>query len=465
MAKKDRWLIGLVTGAVVTGAALFVAYSTTEQRRQQAVERFNVKAAVLKAKIPSLALPPMPDKKQSVHTPAQDQEGEDPNPGDARAESVTAYTVLFAKKKALDEDPQWKDAVEAVDKPLEEQTDADRKKIAAYLDACRGLILELRRLAEAGGPAYALDWSKGWAMELPHLAPMRVGARLLAADAAVKARDGSLSEAVEDVAAITKLGNSLHNEPILISQLVRIAMASIGYAAVERNIQGEDLTPEQYRVLANAMANPGGREAFANSFTGEGMFGLSAFDSIRNGTFDAMGVRQNNGRERFLYNLYGSAVARPWLNMDQEAYTEIISRVGDAVALPYYESRPLLDQIEADVNNLPFTRVMSRILLPALARAAEAEARIEAQSDLLRLGLAVEQYHGQTGRYPADLQEVRGILGADLPVDPFTGQSFVYHPGADSFELYAQMSLASTLPGFTDENGNLSWRHHKEDKS
>lgn len=60
-------------------------------------------------------------------------------------------------------------------------------------------------------------------------------------------------------------------------------------------------------------------------------------------------------------SLYSSPLARPWQNMDERTYAEFTSRLARAARLPFYEAKPLLDEIEQDTQDMPLTRVLSRI--------------------------------------------------------------------------------------------------------
>ncbi|MCX5757701.1 MAG: hypothetical protein NTU83_04195, partial [Candidatus Hydrogenedentes bacterium] len=150
---------------------------------------------------------------------------------------------MTEKKKALNEDASWKDVIDACGKRPNEWTETERGRIAAFVAANRALILELRRLAESGGPFYQLDYSKGYLMELPHLAPLRDLTRMLAADAAISAGAGNYAEAVDDLIAGIKLASVLDREPLIISQLVRFAMDGILFGAIDGGIRGEDIPP------------------------------------------------------------------------------------------------------------------------------------------------------------------------------------------------------------------------------
>lgn len=461
---SKQWRLVVIAAAIMGLVVVIVGSGlVTGLRRNEAVAKLEAKTTALRTKANL-------DKSSSTkQTPERPEAAETSKEVPAKEDTTAAFAQLFEERKAVYEDPSWREAIRILEeKDPKEWTASDREKITAYIRANRDLIKEIARLLELGGPIYALDFSKGYAMELPHLAKLRDLARLLSADAMILAGEGDYAEAAKDVVMGMRLSQLIADEPIIISQLVRMAMDGVMYGAVQSYLQGGGLSPELAQELIRYAGAAADREAFANSFTGEGLFGLDLFEGIRSGDLERAGVvsdgNSNVGMDPFLLRLYGSPIARPWLNMDEEEYADIMSRMGEAARLPFYEAKPLLDEIESDIQSLPRTRVFSRTLLPALTRAAQAQARHEAQLDLMRLGLALEQYYAQNGQYPPTLDAVASAVGGALPLDPFTGQPFVYQPSGNSFTLYSAMGSVVEVtnrpqPGAgIDENGNIVWR-------
>jgi hypothetical protein len=322
------------------------------------------------------------------------------------------------------------------------------------------LIQEIRRLAEMGSPTYELDFSKGSAMELPHLAKLREMARLLRADALLQGLSGNYAEAVEDIVAGFKLSATLKDEPILISQLVRIAIEGICWNAAQYALPPEGIPADLARRLVEYAGRCDYREGFANSFSGEGFMNLEEFERVREGGLtEWLRGQSTNTRERVLMGIYGSVFARPWFNMDEETYAETTSRLTEISRLPYYEALPQMQELDKEIEGLPRTRVLSRILLPALTRAIEAQARVEAELDMMQIGISVEQYHANTGSYPATLDTIAPSLGGSVPMDSFTGQPYHYQLSGGSFLLYSVGSnLADDGGTFDVLQGDIVWR-------
>jgi hypothetical protein len=318
-----------------------------------------------------------------------------------------------------------------------EWTSSERSAVAKFLTTNRDLIQEIRRMADKGGPIHPLDFSKGLEMELPHLARIRTWARLLRASAFLNGMEGDYAAAVDDITTVMKLGDALSQEPILISQLVRIAICLIANSAIQDSFDGGDLSPGLAERLMAHLARADHRDAFAQSLLVELLFGQQVFSAARSG-----------GRT----GLPGEFDLGPPRKSDEETYVQIMQRLISAAKLPYHEALPELTRIDGDIADLPQELSYSSLLLPALTRAGAAQARHEAVLDLAQFGIALEQYKPREGSYPLTLDPIAEHFGGTLPVDPFTGQAYIYRPSFDSFLLY---SLGENL---RDDGGRHDWR-------
>jgi len=350
------------------------------------------------------------------------------------ADIVAGYDRLFARIEELQE----RDDVPPHNDPAR-WAENDIEQIAAFLRANPDLIEQIRQMAERGAPVYPIDLSRGAETELPHLGPIRDCAGWLRADAAVRVRQADYSEAVEDVMAGMRLGDALAPEPLVISQLVRIAVCGVMIDTIERYLIAGDLSSDHVQQLIYCIGRADNRDAFADAMATEAYMGSKFFADRRESAGGLFNM------------LYTSAIGRYWLNRDEELYFRTMNQMADVARRPYYEARPVLDDIAARVNDTPSARLYSRVLLPqvapALTRAYAAQARHEAMLDLARMGLIIEQYHGQYGSYPSLLEELTIELGGSIPVDPFTGERYHYDPSGDSFQLY------SVGPNLTDDGG------------
>jgi len=369
-----------------------------------------------------------------------------PLPADAK-DIVEGYDRLFERMQPLVDVFETQAGVD-LGEPPHKWTEKDRAKIAEFLETNEDLLSEMRRMADRGAPIYPLDFSEGFAMLLPHLAQSRKCSRVLRASAVLKGTNGDCAGSVEDIIAGMKLGDALAREPILISQLVRMAIYGIMSSAVQNSFDGSDLSPELTRRLMDQLARADRRDDFAEAFAGEMYFGMKAFAALRAGDRSGLPAESDFG---------------PPEEADEKAYVEILSRIGSAARLPYYEAATEVTQITSDIENMPETLAYSRQLLPALGRTCEAQARHEATIDLMQIGLLVEQYKARTGSYPDTLDEVASSLGGSVPVDPFSGKGYRYRPLGTVFVLYS-ISHNRIDDGGTHDymKGDIVWRGEQE---
>jgi len=390
---------------------------------------------------------------------AEQQERSSPSPA-----AFILFDQLRREVESLDaqEDP---DLQELLKRPWSDWTDDDFRRLAEFLGPHEDLLDEIRRLARLGEPVYHVDLSKGYEAELSHLAALRSMARLLSRDAALRVRAGDLEGALENYRAIVGLSETLVEEPIIISQLVRIAMTGVMFESMGSLLPPGQVSPDEARAFVEETAELYHREALVNAFLTEGAFGIDFMDGLREGTsyFDPSGSSppEVRGLLGLLYQtpIVGGVI----LDADQGNFAEYIERLSVAADNSYYEIAPELQTMEAEMEDLSFLSHNTQIIVPALTRVQIAQARSEALIDLMRMGLSLEAYYAETGSYPENLNAIARDLGGTVPVDPFTGESYVYKPEGDAFTLYSVGQNQQDDDGrFNYREGDIVWRGVKE---
>ena len=409
-----------------------------------------------------------------------DREGENaPEPAVQEAvDTIAGYDRLFAHIDEMHAQENVPDYSSLSD----ESSDEEKEDIAAFLHANQDLIREIRAMAERGGPVSLIDFSDPSASageQLPRLAKMRVCARLLKADSIIKALEGSYSEAVDDIVAGLKLADALAHEPSAISQLLRTALSGIMNDALQSSVQGGNLPPDLISRLVAQGENSKNRHELAESFHGERRQGISWFAQVRDGTLsseaiDGVGMPGESWTiggfaNRLYFRFHKSPLGRPWLNMDEGTYSDIMTRSSYAAELPFYEAQPYLAEIREDTENLSFTRILSRSMFhpepvqDLTTQLCQIQAGHEAMLDLMRMGLLVEQYQAEHGMLPETLDVIAPSLGGSVPVDPFTGEPYRHELSGDTFLLYSVGQNMTDEGGTHDfSDGDLVWRGKSE---
>ena len=483
MRKRRQWPLVILMTVVLAGTVTFVAIlMVTETRRANAVGRakrpkaMEVYEAI--AAHGNVGAPPSQGAAASTDDPAKAPPTDAFQPSRTQRDVVdaTMFSTLASferllewHREALGNDETWNKLLdEVLTLPVGEWTDAQRQLLLDFASEHGGLIAEIRRLAELGGPVYPLDFSVPmYAVELPHLAKMRDLGRLLRADAIAQTLQGNPDIAIDDIVASLKLADALEDEPILISQLVRYAMKGIAAQAIADAFDWGELPPGLAASLIHELNQGRDPRGLADALGGEQMMGLDVFSAVLDGTEMDGYLGEFSGLsdpERVGLWLYSTSVARPWLNMDEQLYMESIDRMREAALLPYYEAKPLLEALDQELDDMPITRVFSRQLLPAITRVQQARARNESTLDVARVGIALELYYQERGSYPDQLDGVASYLGGRVPVDALTGEPLRYTPQGDTFLLYSVGRNRTDDNGRHDlRDGDIVWRGREED--
>lgn len=96
---------------------------------------------------------------------------------------------------------------------------------------------------------FQLDYNKASELLLPHLAPLKRSAQRLTAAAMVDLRNGNSAAAATNICALLAIVHGDQDERLLISQLVRIAMAQIAASATWEFLQATNLTDAELALL------------------------------------------------------------------------------------------------------------------------------------------------------------------------------------------------------------------------
>jgi hypothetical protein len=144
--------------------------------------------------------------------------------------------------------------------------------------------------------------------------------------------------------------------------------------------------------------------------------------------------------------------------MDEEAYVDTIQRIAEIARHPYYETLPLMHDMEQVAEGLSLTKPMSlwmlNIMIPSYTRSIESQAHFEAALDLMRIGIS--------------LDAISPSLGGSVPVDPFTGQPYHYQVAGGNLLLYSvgpnQTDDGGTTGSYWHKTGDIVWRGQEKEK-
>jgi hypothetical protein len=313
---------------------------------------------------------------------------------------------------------------------LDEET---RTLVTQYLVDNQQALELLHKGATIEHSRYPIDLSMGFAALLPDLSNIRTGARLLQLEAALHTDNGESELAARSITSTFGLARSLSKEPMLVSQLVRVACQALAISALEHTINRTKFTDEQLVNLSRILTNAEDHSAMTRALAGERCLGVSIFEAppaqisqLVNG-----GSSQLNVLGITLYKFAGLA------DTDAITYLDLMEDYIETAQLPPHQRQSAVDAIEAKIDKIPKIRILLRIFMPALSRVTMVDVRAIAQLRTAQTGLAIERYRLATGKLPDNLSDLLPTYLEAMPKDPFDGKDLRYKKLETGFVVYS----------------------------
>ncbi len=303
-------------------------------------------------------------------------------------------------------------------------------EVEAFLDKYAATMRLLHEAADRGGGArYDLDFGQGFGMMLDHVQKLRGGARMLSLEAHVRAHRGDADGVADSIHAMCVLGNSLEQEPTLVSLLVRIAVGGVANDLCRRQLPHVEFSDADLERLAEGFRKTRYNKGLQRSLVGERAVGIGAFRNpggdgtgAQSGTVPVVGLNPNDDLCQYLAFMEGMIAA---------------------AGKPMPQAQREFDQIEQDLAALTNSKLgrirhmRTTLLLPALGAALDAAARGNAMNDAAVTAIAIERYRRDRGQIPNDLKQLVPEFMPQVPTDPFDGKPLRYVVEDGEYLIYS----------------------------
>ena len=354
--------------------------------------------------------------------------------------AASLYRQAFA---ALDADPTLKEE----NSPLTAATTIDvASQDVIDLLARHAATLDLiRRAADRDTCRFQRDWTRpSIDMLLPEMQSLRTAARLLVLDARREAADGNAADALHDAARIQRIGRHSSSEPLLISNLVGLAidaMALETLAKVLPTLRKSDLAALDSSDIRDLVTTP---PAMASHYYGEEAFGLSTFADMtdsRFGVANALEMFANQPRQPFLFRILPLTLLYRvfFLEADLSGYRSIMRKYQQLAAgsEPYPEVKKKTDAMEKELRDRS-PGMMSSLIMPALGAVFRTQAQSIARHRAATALVTATQQRLETGTVPETFDELAAQLVPPASHDPFTAdQPLVLKRTDDAVLVYS----------------------------
>lgn len=322
---------------------------------------------------------------------------------------------------------------------ISEWTDEQKREVPKLINSKE--IQEIYKLLKVGSEKakcnFEHNYKDAFEILMPELSYMRDSARLICAKALLEAESGKTQEAFDTLLVGLKISNHLKDEPILISQLVRIACDNIIIECIKNTSDSKGIPPEKTTLIINELSTHTDIEPFIKCMDGERTFGMEVFGRMIQEKMqpNEMGWYMSE-RIPLWVKLYPTLLFRPMQKKDFIHYLILMTKMRDKYNFPYYEKTQQTSTDE-QIEQLPKYCVLTRMITPALDRVRTLATEHQANIDICRIGLALKIYKAKKGHYPENLDSLTWEVLREIPIDPFSGEEFKYSRYIMGFKLYS----------------------------
>jgi len=262
---------------------------------------------------------------------------------------------------------------------------------------------------------------------------------------------GESKKALTACRAALNAARSIGDEPIFVSQLIRLACVFLACQAVERTLGQGEPPPEDMSALQKLLEIEDTFPVLLAATRGERALFHKAFEGVECGELsvdDLDGLPRGGARTDWLQ----STVLDLWrldTRADHALYLSLMSRRIKEAQRPMHEQAALEKQFDREVRMLPRNAFITRSLLPAVSKMGEAFRRKQALLRCAIVALAAERCRRDKKAWPDNVEQLCPQYLAVVPLDPFDGKPLRYRHLKDGVVIY------SVAQDGVDNGGNL----------
>jgi hypothetical protein len=337
--------------------------------------------------------------------------------------------------------------------PQEQYSAADFARLEAELKPLEAPLELARRLAWMPDGRLPLEYARTpIATLLPWAQEVRRETTLLTLDARRHAQARRMKEAIQSCQAALNCGRCLGDEPIMISQLVRIACVAVTCQAVERTLAQGEPDPKDLEELQRLLELEDTHNALLVAMWGERAGLERVFELIESGELGLGGLdgAVRGGDSRSLEDKYFSWWTVSGVRAEHPLFLSLMTRFVEAAKLPLHEQAAAERAVEEELKaQSPWSVRVTRLLVPAVNKFGDATRRHHANVRSMLVTIAAERYRRAEGHWPATLNDLAPKFVGAVPLDPYDGKPLRYRKLPDGVVVYSV-----GLDG-TDDSGHI----------
>jgi hypothetical protein len=295
---------------------------------------------------------------------------------------------------------------------------------------------------------------------IPHKDRLRFEEWFLRLESLVLMAKGDTNGAVQAVVDCYALGELLKEEPLIISQIFRVASREIADRSVEDLLNQAALSPAQIAALETANRRTADPRLVRTALLGERVLSvdiLSSLPILAALMAQADSCGDPDWKETLVIRfsqMSGLAQA------DHLCLLDVFDKAITAAALDLPEGLKAYEAAfaELETGRRPgLSTLVSRMLLPALSKSLARQATADAHHRCAETALAIERFRlSNGGRLPDTLDALTPTFLAEILNDPFDGKPLRYHQKNPGYVIYSIGSDLADDHGLTREDASAA---------
>ena len=313
------------------------------------------------------------------------------------------------------------------------ELDGNDSELRAVLREKSEAFRLLRLAAKKSACRFERDYSKlGFDAMCPDCRQFQDFADLLSISARLRAADGDANAAAEDVKAMLALSNHVASYPMLVPSLVAMGIEGKAIETAQTMVRSGTFAPADL-ARVRLGGEPSWRPQFHRAIVSEEAFMLWCLAGVAEGRIDSSEGVGHAVNERI------AAVISPFrvfvMPPDIEFHAFIWPEMRRLSMQPYWQAKEGFGNVHSQLRSRG--GILSHILMPALAKAAEMFARQDAKRSALAVAVAACRYRTERGDWPLRIEDLVPRYIPVVPVDPFDGKPMRWKADAERIVIYS----------------------------
>ncbi len=321
---------------------------------------------------------------------------------------------------------------------------AHEARLRAALQPLAKALGQARTLVGFPNGRYALVHAPDFISTLPVRQEAREIGFLLHLDMLLLLQEGKATEARDSFRALLNVARSLGDEPLAISQLIRIAMTTTAVECLERLLAQGQLSAAHLAEAEKSLGAEADENWFLTSMMGERAGSHQALSYVEAGHGKFGNLAGGDGGVSGLPASFSEYLAMVKVKRSHAWLLRFQTRIIEAAKLPDARRYPALKTLDDELSRLDRDARENQdisigpLLMPAVMKIAQAEQRTDTRLRCAGAALAAERFRLQHQRWPASLDElVKEKFLSEVPIDLFDSQPLRFRPMADGLVIYS----------------------------